>query len=113
MITHTINEVYGVSTYLENDAIRLKFRRPLPLDSWHILLKSIHELIEEGQKNWQFDLTELEFPCSTDIGMWVTCNSRIKLKSGELLHIVRENSSVHKLLVFTRLIEIVNVSFVP
>jgi len=109
-LSHTINDVYGVSTYLVNDAIRIKFRRPLPLESWHVLLKSIHELIKEGLINWEFDLTELEYPCSTDIGMWVTCVSRIKLKSGQLVFIMKKGSSVHILFEFTRLIEILNIS---
>ena len=112
MITHSINDVYGVSTYIADEAIRIKFRRPLPLESWHVLLKSIHELIKEGLINWEFDLTELEYPCSTDIGMWVTCGSRIKLKSGKLVYVVRKGSSVHMLLEFTRLIEILNISIV-
>jgi hypothetical protein len=112
MSTLTINDVYGVSTYVSNEAIRIKFRCPLPLESWHVLLKSIQDLVEQGQVNWEFDFTELEHPCSTDIGMWVTCSARIKLKSGNLLYTVRKGSSVHMLLEFTRLIEILNISIV-
>ena len=112
MSVHTINEVYGVSTYLINDAVRLKFRRPLPIDSWHVLLKNIHGIIKKGLLNWEFDLTELEYPCSTDIGMWVTCSSRIKLKSGKIDFIVKKGSHVHLLLVFTRLMEIFDVELV-
>ena len=110
MITHSINDVYGVSTYLVNEGVRIKFRRPLPLDSWHVLLKSILDLIEEGLVNWEFDLTELEHPCSTDIGMWVTCTSRIKLRSGQLVFTMKKDTTVHMLLEFTKLIEILNIS---
>ena len=109
MLTHNINDIHGVSTYLINEAVRIKFRRPLSIDSWHVLLKNSNELIERGLINWEFDLTELEYPCSTDIGMWVTCISRIKLKFGKIDFIVKRGSHVHMLLEFTRLIEIFNV----
>ena len=112
MSVYTINDVYGVSSYLSGDGVRLKFRRPLPIDSWHVLLKSMSELIERGLLNWEFDLTELENPCSTDIGMWVTCVTRINLKSGKLDFIVRKGSHVHMLLEFTRLIKIFDVVLV-
>ena len=112
ILSHNINEIYGVSTYLVNEAVRLKFRRPLSIDAWHILLKSINELLERGLLDWEFDFTELKYPCSTDIGMWVTCSSRIKLKLGKLDFIVRKGSHVHMLLEFTRLIEIFNVVLV-
>ena len=112
MSVHTINDVYGVSTYLNGDAVRLKFRRPLPIDSWHVLLMSINELLERDLLNWEFDLTELDNPCSTDIGMWVTCVSRIKLKLGKLDFIVKKSSHVYMLLEFTRLLEIFNVVLV-
>ena len=112
ILTHNINSIYGVSTYLINEAVRLKFRRPLSIDSWHVLLKNIHDLIERGLLNWEFDLTELEYPCSTDIGMWVTCISRIKLKSGKIDFIVKKGSHVHMLLEFTRLMEIFDVVLV-
>ena len=110
--THNVNDVHGVSTYLINEAVRLKFRRPLSIDSWHVLLKNIHDLIERGLLNWEFDLTELEYPCSTDIGMWVTCISKIKLKLGTVYFIAKKGSHVHMLLEFTRLIEIFNVILV-
>ena len=109
MSVHTIKEVYGVSTYLSKEVVRIKFRRPLPIDSWHELLMSISELLENRLLNWEFDLTELENPCSTDIGMWVTCSSRIKLKLGKLDFIVKKSSHVYMLLEFTRLMEIFNV----
>ena len=112
MSVQTINDVYGVSTYLSGDTVRLKFRRPLPIDSWHVLLMSINELLERDLLNWEFDLTELENPCSTDIGMWVTCVSRIKLKSGKLDFIVKKSSHVYMLLKFTRLMEIFDVVLV-
>jgi hypothetical protein len=112
MSVHTINEVYGVSTYLIKEAGRIKFRRPLPIDSWHVLLMSMSELIEKGLLNWEFDLTELEYPSSTDIGMWVTCSSRIKCKLGKLDFIVKKGSHVQMLLEFTRLMEIFDVVLV-
>ena len=112
LLSHNINSIYGVSTYLINEAVRLKFRRPLPIDSWHVLLKHITGIIEKGLLNWEFDLTELEYPCSTDIGMWVTCVSRIKLKSGKIDFIVKKGSHVQMLLEFTRLMEIFNVVLV-
>lgn len=112
MLTHNINDVQGVSTYLVNEAVRLKFRRPLSIDSWHVLLKGINELLERDLLQWEFDLTELVYPCSTDIGMWVTCSSRIRLKSGKLDFIAKKGSHVHMLLEFTRLIEIFDVVLV-
>ena len=112
MSVHTINEVYGVSTYLSKEAVRIKFRRPLPIDSWHELLMIMSELIEKRLLNWEFDLTELENPCSTDIGMWVTCSSRIKRKLGKLDFIVKKGSHVQMLLEFTRLMEIFDVVLV-
>ena len=110
-LSHNINDVSGVSTYLADDAIRIKFRRPLPIESWHVLLKHLSELIESGLLFWEFDLTELSHPGSTDIGMWVTCVSRIRLKLGKLDFIVKKGSHVHVLLEFTRLIEIFSVVF--
>jgi len=112
LLSHNINNIHGVSTYLINEAVRIKFRRPLSIDSWHVLLKNSNELIERGLINWEFDLTELEYPCSTDIGMWVTCISRIKLKSGKIDFIVKKGSHVHLFLEFTRLMEIFNVMLV-
>ena len=112
MLLNTINEIDGVSKYLINDAVRIKFQQPLSIESWHILLKNIHELLERGLLNWEFDLTELINPCSTDIGMWVTCVSRIKLKSGKFDFIVQKDSHVHMLLKATRLMEIYDVELV-
>jgi hypothetical protein len=112
ILSNNTNDIYGVSTYPINEAIRIKFQRPLSIDSWHVLLKNINELIERGLLNLEFDLTELEHPCSTDIGMWVTCISRIKLKLGKIDFIVKKGSHVHMLLEFTRLIEIFNVILV-
>ena len=103
MITLNINDIYGVSSYITKDSIRIKFRCPLPHESWHVLLKSIHELIEEDLLNWEFDLTELEHPCSTDIGMWVTLNNKIVNQGGTLHFIVGHDSCAHKYMKLTKL----------
>ena len=112
MLSNTINEIHGVSKYLINDAVKIKFRQPLSIESWHILLKNIHELLERGLLHWEFDLTELHNPCSTDIGMWVTCVSRITPKSGKINFIVKKDSHAHILLKATRLMEIYDVVLV-
>jgi hypothetical protein len=73
-----INNIHGVAAYLDSEKIRLKFRSSLQLESWHVLLKTINDLIQADLLYWNFDLTELKYPSSTDIGMWVTCISRFK-----------------------------------
>jgi len=107
-----INNVHGVSAYLDNEKIRLMFRSSLQLESWHSLLRTINELIQANLLNWNFDLTKLEYPSSTDIGMWVTCVSRIKLKSGKIVFIVQKESNIHMLLEATNLMKIFDVVLV-
>jgi len=104
-----INDIYGVSAYLDSENVRLKFRCPMSIDSWHLLLKNIDEMINGDMSNWMFDLTELEYPGSTDMGMWVTCSTRIKLIMGRIEFLVKKKSHVHTLLKVTRLIEILDV----
>jgi hypothetical protein len=74
-----------------------------------MLLKSIDEFVEGGLLRWEFDLSELQYPGSTDIGMWVTCGARIKHSAGRVTFLVRRSSQVHSLLELTRLFEIFDV----
>jgi hypothetical protein len=104
-----VSNIPEVSAYLDSEKVRLKFRGPLIIDSWHSLLQSIDEFMKTGLLTWEFDFTELEYPGSTDMGMWVTCNSRVKLKGGRINFLVKRDSQAHTLLEHTKLTQILNV----
>jgi hypothetical protein len=104
-----VSNIPEVSAYLDSEKVRFKFRGPLSIDSWHLLLQSIDEFMKTGLLNWEFDFTELEYPGSTDMGMWVTCNSRVKLNEGYMRFLVKKDSQAHSLLEHTKLTRILNV----
>lgn len=85
------------------------FNSPLETNEWGELQQSLVEFLEIGMTDWVLDLRKLEEVFSVDLGMYVAANAAVESRGGKLHIQVDEDSKVHKLLVLTKLDQILKI----
>jgi hypothetical protein len=100
---HLPHVVNGVVFSIQNPGyMKVTFNNSLDYDTWQEFTKTMIEMIKENYLQWDFNLQELNDVQSIDIGMWVMCNARVTSLSGNLVIIVKQNSSMHRVLSITK-----------
>jgi hypothetical protein len=79
------------------------FTTPMDPAEWKEFREILLSMMKKGFIHWRFNLQGIEYPTSTDLGMWVTCNATISSQSGSIEFLVPENSNVRKVLSLTKL----------
>ena len=77
---------------------------------WKEFRDSMMKLLKQGFHQWRFNLQGIEFPTSTDLGMWVTCNATISSHSGKVEFLIPKESNVQKVISLTKLDQILNIT---
>ncbi len=96
----------------ENQKVKVTFNSNLTSPEWQELREKMKEMIDEGYIFWEFNLSRLKSPTSTDLGMWVACNAVLTNYSGKMQFVVREDSMVKNLIRITKLDLILSIKLV-
>lgn len=96
----------------ENQKVKVTFASNLTSSEWQELREKMMGMIEEGYTFWEFNLSRLKSPTSTDLGMWVACNAVVENYSGNIQFVVRESSMVKNLISITKLDQILSIKLV-
>ena len=107
--TSVIKSIPGVSIRLGGETAEIFFLKPLNYDEWHEVENYISSTLKSGCSKFIFFLQQLSHFNSTDIGMWVTLNAKIKNEKGTLEFVLGKDSALHKYMNFARLDKILNV----
>ena len=86
------------------------FTNPMDPAEWKDFRTVLLGMIKKGYGIWKFDLKGVEYPSSTDPGMWVTCNATVSSQGGSIEFLVPPGSNVRKVLALTRLDTILTIS---
>ncbi len=73
------------------------------------LLKEISEKIQDGEVNFVFDLSDMQFINSSGLGMLLTCLTKSRKAGGEVI-LAEINKQLEDLLAMTKLSSIFNTS---
>ncbi|MBN2322924.1 MAG: STAS domain-containing protein [Spirochaetes bacterium] len=79
------------------------FTAPMDPAEWKEFRDILLSMIKKGFIYWRFNLQGIEYPTSTDLGMWVTCNATVSSQSGSIEFLISENSNLRKVLSLTKL----------
>jgi hypothetical protein len=77
---------------------------------WKEFRDAMMKLLTQGFLQWRFNLQGIEYPTSTDLGMWVTCNATISKHSGNIEFVIPNDSNVMKVITLTKLDSIFNIT---
>jgi hypothetical protein len=77
---------------------------------WKEFRETMMKLLKHGFSQWRFNLQGIEYPTSTDLGMWVTCNATISSHSGKVEFLIQKDSNVQKVITLTKLDKILNIT---
>jgi len=105
------SEKYLIETTPEKE-VRIRFFNPMDAHEWKIFGDNMVRMLKNGFLKWRFILKDMNIATSVDLGMWVSCNATVNNYSGEIDFVVRENSTIHRTLVFTKLEQILSVTLV-
>ena len=83
--------------------VEVIFTSPMNPAEWKELRETLIHMLKEGYSQWRFNLQGIEYPTSTDLGMWVTCNAMISSQSGSIEFLIPRESNVQKVLSLTKL----------
>jgi hypothetical protein len=107
-----LDNIRGVTVKIDLQNVHVTFKESLDFFEWQGVQKNMNKLLDNRYLQWEFNLKELAFPTSIDIGMWVTCNAKVSNKSGEMVFIVGQESNVHKILSATKLDKILHLTII-
>ncbi len=86
------------------------FTGPMDPAEWKEFRTILLGIMKKGYVNWKFNLQGIEYPTSTDLGMWVTCNATVSSQGGTVEFLIPRDSNVRKLLSLTKLDMILSIS---
>ena len=86
------------------------FTNPMDPTEWKEFRTILLGMMKKGYINWKFNLQGIEYPASTDLGMWVTCNATVSSLGGTIEFLIPKNSNVRKVLSLTKLDTIFTIS---
>jgi anti-anti-sigma factor len=104
-----IKNIPGVSIRYGGETAEIFFLKPLNYDEWHEVENFITKTLKDGCSQFIFFLQQLSHFNSTDIGMWVTLNAKVKNEGGSLEFVLGRDSALHKYMSFARLDKILTV----
>jgi anti-anti-sigma factor len=110
--TVILKNIRGVTVKIDLNKVQVTFKESLDFFEWQGVQKNMNQLLDNGYFQWVFDLKELAYPTSIDIGMWVTCNAKVCNKSGEMEFLINQESKVHKILSATKLDKILHLNII-
>jgi hypothetical protein len=90
---------------IENNIKRVDviFTNPMDPAEWKEFRTILLGMMKKGYVDWKFNLQGIEYPTSTDLGMWVTCNATVSSQGGAVEFLIPKDSSVRKVLSLTKL----------
>ena len=88
------------------------FSSSMDLAEWKEFRETLMQFLKKGYTICRFNLQAIEYPTSTDLGMWVTCNALVSSYAGSLTFLIPEDSNVRKVLSLTKLDTIFRISVV-
>ena len=90
--------------------VEIIFTSSMDSFEWKEFRDSMMKLLKQGFHQWRFNLQGIEYPTSTDLGMWVTCNATISSHSGMVVFLIPKESNVQKVLTLTKLDQILSIT---
>lgn len=95
-----------------NKRVDVIFTNPMEPTEWKEFREALIRMLKEGYSQWRFNLQGIEYPTSTDLGMWVTCNATVSSQSGKLEFLIPRDSNLQKVLSLTKLDTIFTTTFI-
>jgi len=101
-------EYFSQTFYRETGTMRLVLRQPINEGGYIELQRLYQEKVTEGIKNWEMDLTQIDFINSQTLGMVVAFNTSVTTHGGKMHLILPQNSKITDLILLTRLDRIID-----
>ena len=90
--------------------VEIIFTNSMDPFEWKEFREAMMKLLNQGFHQWRFNLQGIEYPTSTDLGMWVTCNATITSHSGKIEFLIPKDSNVQKVITLTKLDHILTIT---
>lgn len=96
----------------ESGLMRVKLSREFEHTDWKPLIDLYKEKVESGVKNWELDLSELEFINSSSIGTLVALNTSMRAYEANMRILLKKDSNVAMQIRFAKIDRVLSLRYV-